>query len=226
MVYFRCGGRMTNTNYKEFQKLFNRIPKERLKYVNFITLRSGSKIPLERWKEEKNHLNPYQIKKHMGFGGNIAIVGRLNGLMFLDVDVMNVNVKELATIDTFTVRTRSGGLHYYFLNDGDYDNQYFVADGKELGELRTNWQYVVACGSWVEPEQYKVICDKPLSRFEGDITKYFKKGIRPKEDIQKLHGIRGVPISDKIKKEMEDNRNDNDDRRKQILEKLKQYKRI
>lgn len=191
---------MTSTNYEEFKKLFYRIPKERLDYTHFIPLRVGSKVPIGNWKG-KVHLNLYECKDVLKTGGNIAIAGIPNGLMFLDIDTdNNGNVKmPLFLMDsipnTFRVKTRSGGFHFYFLNDGEWDNQKFIYQGNEIGELRTNWQYVVSAGSWVAPETYRIVNDVPILRFDGEITQYFRKG-----NVKDLTPNRPAPTEGKIGK--------------------------
>jgi hypothetical protein len=203
---------MTNTNFNEFKKLYYRIPKERLEYVHFISLRTGTKIPMGNWKG-KEHLNIGEVKTKMGFGGNIAVVAIPKGLMFLDIDTNRDGLLASAIIleqipKTFTVKTRSGGLHYYFLNNGEYTNQRFVLNGVEVGELRTNWQYVVSCCSWVEPETYRCLLDTPIARFEGEITQYFKKSDIIDSDETNIHpsiylGKVGKPLSEKTKRILE-----------------------
>jgi len=207
---------MTATSYPEFKKLFDRIPKERLPFVHFIPIRCGSKVPIGNWKG-KAHLTLYECKDVLKTGGNIAVAGIPKGLMFLDIDIKeypNGIPKELQDKipNTFTVKTRSGGLHYYFLNNGDWDNQKFNIDGKEVGELRTNWQYIIACGSWVEPETYRCINDVPINQFIGDITVYFRNG-----NVKDLSPNRPAPTEGKVGKPLSD-------KHKELLERMKSQK--
>lgn len=225
---------MTATSFEEFLKLYRRIPKDRLPFVSFIQLRTGTKIPLGKlsWKEQALTLK--EVKSHMGYGGNIAVVGIPKGLMFLDIDLKYfTDIPEevyKGIPDTFTVKTRSGGLHFYFLNDGKWDNQKVVYNGFEIGELRTNWQYVVSCGSWVEPATYRVINDMPISEFKGEITKLFKSGdikdLSVKRDgrLPPTEGKIGKPITEEHKKILNRKKDDNinvEKRRKEIIEKLR-----
>lgn len=229
---------MTATNFNEFKKLFNRIPKDRLPFVHFIPLRTGTKVPIGNWKG-KAHLNLYEVKNAMGFGGNIAVAGISKGLMFLDIDTdYSGNIKmPLFLLDsipnTFRVKTRSGGLHFYFLNNGEWDNQKFIYQGLEIGELRTNWQYVVSAGSWVEPETYRVVNDVPILDFTGEITNLFRKGnvknLNPNQ-LPPTPDKKGKPISSKhqglldmMNKEKEgkiESTITNSERKKELLYKL------
>ena len=230
---------MTATSYKEFKLLFDRIPKDRLPFVHFIPIRCGSKVPIGNWKG-KVHLSLYECKNVLKTGGNIAVAGIPKGLMFLDIDIKNFPngipkfIQDMIP-STFTVKSRSGGRHYYFLNNGEYDNQKFIMLSKdkcieydsmeiktkedllkymnlihiEVGELRTNWQYVVACGSWVEPETYRCINEYPMTDFENvntSIHKLFRKGkvkdLTPNRTAP-TDGKKGNPISERHREMIE-----------------------
>lgn len=215
---------MTNTNFNEIKKLFRHIPRTVLKNVSFIELHNGTKIPFSRFKEKENWLTYYQVKDRMHSGSNIAVLARQNGLMFLDIDSdEDGNLKASEEFiegipKTFTVQTRSNGNHYYFLNENKYPNQLVYEKGVEIGELRTNWQYVVAPGSWVDPAQYTVLCDYPIAKLEGDILQYLKKGSI--DDIQKpeiIHGKKGRAISDEHKAIIGNMGLGSDSRRKEII---------
>jgi len=235
---------MTSTSFEEFKKLFFKIPKEQLEYVHFIALRAGTKVPFSAWKEKENWLNFYEIKNKMKTGWNIAAVAVPKGIMFLDIDVnesgkLPIPDSVLQEIpETFTVKTRSGGLHYYFLNLGAYDTQMFHYDGKDVGELRANWSYVVCPGSWIEPATYKVFSDMPIAPFAGEIVKYFRKDEEvllfpwdkkeKKEKIPILYGKKGKRVTEEhqilmeaTKAAAEKGNEENEVRRKQIINMLK-----
>lgn len=108
-------------------------------------------------------------------GGNFAIVGTCNpddettlGLFTLDIDVdsrgeyksPDAKVEELIqTMNTLTIRTRSGGYHLLFAAPASFAKEllenYGTVNphprfaGEEFGELRTFNQYVVGAGSYV-----------------------------------------------------------------------------
>lgn len=231
---------MTLTSFEQFKLLFKRIPKDRKKHVPFVLIRHNTKVPVNNWKDNQNWATYFDVKKYMGYGGNIAVVAIPKGLMFLDIDLGHEGVyipnSVLNLIPlTFTVKTWSGGLHYYFINDGEWLNQKFVIDQgvlgkKEVGELRTTWQYIISCGSSIQEKTYRVLNDVPISKFEGDITKYFTKSpeiITEQEEV--MHGKKAKPISEKHKKLMEEDRyNEKPEKRQAILAKLKErcYVRI
>lgn len=121
--------------------------------------------------------------------GNIGIYAYPDGLCFLDIDINNGELvlpqemidNIISSADTFTVKTRSGGYQLYFLNDGNEDNPHIFFHGVDAGELRCNWQYVVATGSYVPVEvgkkgylpgatgRYEVIHDRPFRKFDKSI---------------------------------------------------------
>lgn len=205
---------MTSTNFNEFKKLFDKIPKERLSYVRFIPLRQDKKVPecSGSWKDI--NLNYYEIKNRMGMGGNIGVVALPRGIMVVDLDtndkkeLLSISLaEELFYCNTFTVQTRSKGLHFYFLNNGGYNTQTLIIDNLEAGELRANWGYVLSPGSWVNIDKYEggytVVQDKPIKPFPAELEKYFEKGV-VKERNEMIKGKQGKTISEKTKRIMEE----------------------
>ncbi len=97
------------------------------------------------------------------------ITGIKNNLLVLDVDVKDNGIEEIntfiamyGTIDTFTVKTPTGGLHYYFKykstnNDTNYlIEEYITNRTKYRGcglDIRTNGGYIKAPPS----PNYKII---------------------------------------------------------------------
>lgn len=116
-------------------------------------------------------------------------------LTFIDIDLeedgkpkLPLNkIKELIKhMDTFTVVTRSGGLHLYvatplelseiFKRKYGVKNPHPRYNGIDFGEIRMSNQYIVGCGSYVPPDSsdekkvnnphadgyYKVLINKPI----------------------------------------------------------------
>ena len=175
---------MTATVANEFKKLLARIPKETLKNVWFFPIRRDKKNPeVPGGTILKGNLyyrlSPLLAIKRLKASGNVGIYGLPGGLMFLDLDMEKGQLKAsnefLSKIKpTFTVKTRNGGLQYYYLNDGHYSNQILKENGKEIVEIRADWQYVVSCGSYVTPDDngngdgtYRVLYDVPIVPFSG-----------------------------------------------------------
>lgn len=100
------------------------IPKFlRKKGFRFIKVKPHSKIPAEKdWNTKNNYeWNSNEIQDWIHSGGNYGILPR-NGLVVLDADEFD-RLKELYIVDdesekkTFSVKTGSGGRHYYFILD-------------------------------------------------------------------------------------------------------------
>lgn len=160
----------------EFQRLINRIPKDKLNNVWFIKLRKQDKRPeiptgaCIKWNKDLR-LQWYSAKKLLTHHHNIGIYALTGGLCFLDLDSKDGKIlasKEFVDKipETFTVKTRSGGLHYYFWNNGLYDNQTIKENGIEIGEFRADWWFVVSPGSYVPSDTsdglYRILRDIPI----------------------------------------------------------------
>ena len=193
------------TNVADFKKLIARIPADRFKNVWFFPLRQDRKNPdvpsgtilkgnLAYRLDVKSCL--YRLKQ----GKNVGIYGLLGGLMFLDLDVSKGEIiasehfmKQIPS--TFMVRTRNGGYQYYYLNQGLYPNQIIKENNIQIGELRTNWYYVVGAGSFVTPDEnnnggdgtYRVIKDIPIAEFSG-VGNYIQQGII-KDDLERFSKV-------------------------------------
>lgn len=203
------------TNFNDFKKLYDRIPKDRKEFVRFIPLRPQKKNPLSGSWKPKN-LNYHEVKNFMKNGYNIGVVALPKGICVIDLDtdidknLINYNIaNEFYCEDTFTVETRSGGLHFYFLNNGICNTQDFIVDDRNIGELRANWSYVVSAGSYVDIDRYaggyKVIRDLPIKPLPDSVfNKYFKKGDTETRKDEKISGKTGKLISDRIQKHMEE----------------------
>lgn len=191
-----------NTNPGDFQKLLSHISDDMKSNVWFLPIRGAKKIPdVPKGAQLKGNkyykLTSAVAIKRLRNGQNVGIYALSGGLMFLDVDVKNGIIQAPESLlqavpETFTVQSRNGGIQYYFLNTGLYDNQELIIAGNHAGELRTNWQYVVCPGSYVIPDihnrngdgTYRIINDAKIVEFVGEITKYFQKKTDKINDVE------------------------------------------
>ena len=82
-----------------------------------INLRLNEKIPAGKWKESIYHHRVIDEKKY-----NIGIpCGTVNNIFVLDIDIKDNGFEEFNKYisihgepNTFTIKTPSGGRHYYF----------------------------------------------------------------------------------------------------------------
>jgi len=84
----------------------------------FVLLESREKRPIQQaWTTENNYFFfDETLQQHIASGGNYGVMGGWGGLVILDADTPAVaeSVKQ-ALPSTFTVRTGSGGYHFYFI---------------------------------------------------------------------------------------------------------------
>jgi P4 family phage/plasmid primase-like protien len=115
---------------------------------------AGSKAPaLEygSWKEEQARLTRHEAIEWMQSGGNVGIAGRPDDAL-INVDIDD---EDATTIDdlkpTLIARSRSRtGVHAWYFEAPGGDIPNIPTD--DAGEVRANWQYVVAPGSYVETD--------------------------------------------------------------------------
>jgi len=103
------------------------------------------------WKDESARLNRDEAIRWMQSGGNVGIAGRP------DDPLINVDIddEDATTIDdlkpTLIARSRSRtGVHAWYFEAAGADIPNIPTD--DAGEVRANWQYVVAPGSYVETD--------------------------------------------------------------------------
>jgi len=99
----------------------------------------------ESWKDSKFYLTPERAIQRLKEGLNVGIVAH-DWLVIVDLD--NPEKYELP-IETVTGQTRNGALHKFFLNDGNVKNAVGKNTLAKCGEVRAEWQYVLAPGSYV-----------------------------------------------------------------------------
>lgn len=135
----------------------------------------GNKPAHEGWQEQAT-TDPAEIRALWTdpFGQMIPFntgVATGQGLTVVDVDTKSdrpglESLDELVTFlglddDTFTVRTRSGGLHLYFKSDG-LALRNSASKVRPAIDIRSEGGYVVAPGSSIGGKAYKLERDRPL----------------------------------------------------------------
>ena len=169
-----------NTDPEEFKRLWDHIPADTRGNVWFIPLKAGSKEPDTpkgaKLKDPAYRLTYEQAQTRLTEGANVGIYALPGGLLFLDTDTeagsLVLPQEIINTIPvSLTTKTRNGGRQFYFLNNGKIANSVHTHNGVKAGEIRANWLYVAAPGSYVKPDQdatpdaaglYSIIDDKPI----------------------------------------------------------------
>jgi len=115
----------------------------------------GSKAPdtsFGSWKSKRARVSPKQALTWMEGGGNIGIAGRPDDpLINVDIDDEDATTPDDLK-PTLMARSRSRtGVHaWYFESDSGEEIPNIPTD--DAGEVRANWQYVVAPGSYVNSD--------------------------------------------------------------------------
>lgn len=155
-------GEVMNTDPEEFKKTWDRIPEATRANVWLIPLKAGSKEPDipkgAKLKDPTYRLTYEQARARLTAGDNVGIYALPGGLLFLDTDTKAGNLvlpqENINTIPaTMTAKTRNGGRQYYYLNNGKIGNNNHAHNGIKAGEIRAEWLYVVAPGSFVKPDK-------------------------------------------------------------------------
>ena len=188
-----------STDPAQFKRLLELIPVETMANVRFIPLRKGTKEPDipkgGSLKDPKYWMTPKQALDRLKAGLNVAMYASPQGVLFFDVDTEKGTIVIPEEIrakipETLTIRTRNGGLQYYYHNNGTFKNLIYLYNGQKAGEIRADWWYVVAPGSYVKPDTdatpdadglYRIIKDAPISIFDK-----IPEGIKIKEDKPKV----------------------------------------
>ncbi len=121
----------------------------------FVLLGSGAKgkVPFEKDWQLKGY--KYDDPKLLSHNGNYGVIGGYGNLIILDKDSNDLDID----LETFAVRTGSGGMHYYLISDYK-ENHVFV---NKLGELRA-YNYQVVGAGCIHPngKKYEVVKDLPI----------------------------------------------------------------
>jgi len=179
-----------NTNTQEFEKWISLLPFPPW----LIPLQKSSKVPDipagESWKDEKWRLTIDQARERLKNGLNVGVVA-VNDYVFWDHDNPE---KFNFPVETLTVMTRNGRLHKYYVNSGDVKNADGKGKYKGCGEIRAEWKYVVAPGSYVpldkdaKPEAtglYKIVNVAPPALLSSkDLPPEFLPGFAEQEKAE------------------------------------------
>jgi Bifunctional DNA primase/polymerase, N-terminal. len=136
------------------------------------------KLSYGSWKDESARMTVDEAVDWMRGGGNVGIAATADGPL-VNVDVDDDEATTLDDVkDTLLVRSRSRtGFHAIYFEAEDSDEVPNIPT-ENAGEVRANWQYVVAPGSYVpadDPEAlppekqdlagyYTVLEDRPPAR--------------------------------------------------------------
>lgn len=173
----------------------------------FPVIRNGKTPAIKRWQENASD-DPQTIIEwfalsHAGF--NFGVVA--DKLIVLDVDTHSdakhgpTTLSELETVHgalpgTFTVRTATGGVHFYFRNPGTVP----VTKGADKAgpglDIQTGNAYLVGPCSTIGDNGYTIIDPQPIAECPAWLLELIKD--KPVEPV-KVHRVASpaAPVSDK-----------------------------
>ncbi|MBW2674712.1 MAG: bifunctional DNA primase/polymerase [Deltaproteobacteria bacterium] len=128
---------------------------EQLKEANIIPIRAGEKIPACSWGDYQ--LARYPREKLTLWKGNFAVIcGSIsNHLVVIDFDSPELYKRFFSDIDTFTVRTPSGGYHLYFY-DASLERKFPRYRGFPI-DVQGEGSYVLIPPSEINGVRYEVV---------------------------------------------------------------------
>ena len=159
---------------------------------NFIKFSKNSKLPINKWTDKNNQSKelPNIFKYNVGIP-----TGDVNNIIVLDIDVKDDGLTEWQTYITeheepltLTVKTPSGGYHYYFKNSSDNELiKYLTTRTKYRGvgiDIRNNGGYVLAPPSIINNVVYEVVNETPLIEVPTSLLTWLLTGIT--KDVKKV----------------------------------------
>jgi hypothetical protein len=171
---------MILTDPDEFRKFHKLLTAERHGYRPwYFVLEKNDKDPETirgSWKATKAKLTFDEAIKWLEKGHNIGIAAtNMDPLVIIDIDDIEITPDSTMKA-TLSVRSRKRiGRHYFYFTD-DAAAKTNIATEHD-GEIRANWQYVVAPGSYVPGETEKMPDDQ--KEFAGKYT--IENSISPSE---------------------------------------------
>lgn len=159
------------------------IPKQlRNPEFRFCLIRKQSKAPYEKeWQKNGYKFFDIKLKNHVG---NYGVIGGYGKLRILDIDDKELAKEFDKKLNTFSVKTGSGGRHYYFLSD--YEVNHVLIN--ELGEYRAkNYQCVGAGSTHPNGNKYEVFNDTDLITLDTkavvSLLKPYNRNLTPKFNL-------------------------------------------
>jgi len=157
--YYATGGEPRPDEFRRFHELLTEAATDGYTPYYFRVERAG-KAPATQygsWKDEQNRLTVDEATDWMERGGNVGIAGTPDDAL-VNVDIDDDEETTPADIpESLRARSRSrSGWHTWFF---DPNNEIPNIPTDTVGEVRTDWQYVVAPGSFVASAREELPAD-------------------------------------------------------------------
>jgi hypothetical protein len=140
------------------------LPKQ-LQSLEFRFVKLKGKVPFEKSWQSGYKFNDDKIRAWLSLENNIGVIGGWGKLRIQDIDNEELGKELIDKFNTFTVKTGSGGYHFYFKSDTD--KNFVLKD--DLGEFRAN-NYQVVAPNMKHPNGnfYTVVRDVPIREISQD----------------------------------------------------------
>ena len=172
----------------------------------------NSKVPFIQWKNEENYQKVIDVKKY-----NYGIpCGKINNLIVVDLDLEKEKDGEIipsgidkfkeyielyGNFETFTVKSRSGGIHYYFKYETENETinklvQQFKTTTKfhdSSIDIRTNGGYIIGPGSRIYNKSYDIINNIEPIEMPEKLALWLLNGQPKKSDKPKTNKKNKIP---------------------------------
>lgn len=141
------------------------LPKQ-LQSNEFRFVKLKGKVPFEKkWQTHGYKFNDTKTLAWLSLENNVGVIGGWGRLRIQDIDDKKLGDELIDKFNTFTIRTGSGGCHFYFKSD--FNKNFVLKD--DLGEFRAN-NYQVVAPNMKHPNGnfYEVIRDIPIREISED----------------------------------------------------------
>lgn len=149
-------------------------------------------FPEKDWQDKNNYQHDSkELQDNFKLNRGYVVVCGIGKMLVIDIDKKSPDFETLILLaenlpQTFTVKTWSGGRHYYFLCN-KLTTKTLKNDG---GEIRGKGACVIGAGSKVEKKEYTVFKDLPIAEIKRkELEAIFKDWLSPetqgKNKVQK-----------------------------------------
>lgn len=174
---------------------------------NFQKIQLFGKRPI--FNNYLTDFKPVDVTKNYGI-----LTGKINNIIVVDIDIKdngltkwNELINKHSEPDTFTIRTGSGGLHYYFKYNENISNaiKINIDDGCYGIDIFTDNKFIVGPGSThpITNAKYKIINNSKITDISEWLLKIISKQTKKQKVKKQLNNK--LKISDKIFEPISDN---------------------
>ena len=141
-----------------------------------LKVHSNTKCAVHKWKDGIG-CSTGKPKDHKNYG---ILTGKINNIIVIDCDFYKVQKDEYKILEilndyknnilnTYTVKTPRGGLHYYFIYD---DALITTSNDKYNIDVRSDGAYIIGEGSSIDGKYYEVVHDVKPAKINDDVKKW------------------------------------------------------